>query len=112
PGDADADLVVGTADVVDPPPVILGGLVAKERLERHGARHRPDGGAVPGTDIVEPVGKPHAAAAFHVLRQDRWITRNVLAEMAGDHPRVEIIAAADADIDVEIDGFAAVEIGL
>jgi len=56
--------------------------------------------AVPsfGATFVEPVGKPHAAATFHVLRQDDRIARDVLAEMAGDHAGIEIVATADTDV--------------
>src|SRR5437899_1703070 len=71
----------------------------------------PERGAILGSDIVEPVGEPHAASTFHVLWEDGRIAWNVLAKMAGDHACVKVVAAADADIDVNLDGFAAVEIG-
>src|SRR5207244_11033358 len=106
PGNADADLVVGAADVVEPPAVVLRALVAQERLECRGSRHCPERGAILGSDIVEPVGEPHAASTFHVLWEDGRIAWNVLAKMAGDHACVKVVAAADADIDVNLDGFA------
>ena len=69
--------------------------------------------AVPsfGRDVVEPVRQPQAARAFHVLRQHVRIAGNVLAHVSREHARIEVVGAADAVADVEIDGLALVEIG-
>ncbi len=57
------------------------------------------------------IGHLDAAGAGHVLRHDRGVAWNVLAEMAGDEPRLQVVFAADADADQHIDGLAAVEFG-
>src|SRR5262249_35216368 len=44
-----------------------------------------------------------------VLRQDRWIARDVLAEGPREHARIGIIAAARSEADEERDRLAAVE---
>jgi len=43
----------------------------EKRLERGGAGHGAEHGAVLGRGAVEPVGEPHPASAFHTLRHDR-----------------------------------------
>jgi hypothetical protein len=69
--------------------------------------------AVPsfGPDVVEPVGEPQRAGALHVLRHAPSDCRDVLAHVAREHAGVEIVGAADAVADVEIDGLALVEVG-
>ena len=46
----------------------------------------------------------------HVLHDDRGIARDVLAEMPRGHPRLQVVAAADAGADDEGDLLAGVEI--
>ena len=111
PGDADADLVVGAADPVELGRVELRALVAEQRIEAGAAADDAEGRAVLGADIVEPVGEPQAAGALHVLRHDVRIAGNVLAHVAREHARIEVVAAADAVADIEIDGLALVEVG-
>ena len=52
-----------------------------------------------------------AAGAGHVLRHHGGIAGDVLAEVARDQPRLQVVFAADADADQHVDGLAAVEIG-
>src|SRR5262249_25266022 len=61
-------------------------------------------------DVVEPIGEPQAAGAFEVLRHDGRIARGVLAEMARDGAGIEVIGAADAVADIELDVAAFVEV--
>src|SRR5205085_5983613 len=65
--------------------------------------------AVPGCDVVEEVGELQAAGALEVLRHDRRIARDVLAEVACDHAGIEIVGAADAVADVKLNVAALVE---
>ena len=51
-----------------------------------------------------------AAGAFAVLRENIGLPRNVPAEMAREHARVKIVAAADREADGERDGLAAIEL--
>ena len=111
PHHADADLVIGAADPVEPVAVELRGLVAEQRIEAGAAADGADHRAVLVGDVVEPVGEPQAAGAFHVLRRHRRIAGNVLAEVARDQPRVDVVAAADAVADHHLDGLALVELG-
>ena len=111
PHHADADLVIGAADPVEPVAVELRGLVAEQRIEAGAAADGADHRAVLVGDVVEPVGEPQAAGAFHVLRRHLRIAGNVLAEMARDQPRVDVVAAADAVADHHVDGLALVELG-
>src|SRR5262249_38363373 len=111
PGDANTDLIIGAADVVEPPAVVLGGLVAQQRLERHGAGDGSKRRAVLRADVIEPVGEPHPAASIHILRHDGRIARHVLAQMPRNHPGIEVVAAADAHVDVKVDVLAPIELG-
>ena len=64
--------------------------------------HDPERGAVLGRDLVEIVGGLEAAGARHVLRDQRRLSRNVLAQVARHHAAVEIggaRGAADGDRD-------------
>ena len=64
--------------------------------------------AVPscGAEANRKVGELEAAGAGHGLRHHGRIARNMLADEAGDQPRVIVVAAAAREADVEIDGLA------
>ena len=111
PGDADADLVVGAADPGELGGVVLRALVAEQRLERDAAAGGAERGAVARRGLVEPVGEPQPAGALHVLGHHRRVARDVLAQVAGEKPRIEVVAAARAVGDVEVDRLAPVEFG-
>src|SRR5262249_46236738 len=49
------------------------------------------------------VGRGDAARSRHVLHDDRWIARNVPAEMPCNQARLMIIATADSGSDDEVD---------
>src|SRR5262249_29619906 len=110
PGDADADLVVGAADPGELVGLELRALGAEQRIEGGAAAEGGDRRAVLRADIVDPVGKPQAAGAFHVLRDDGRVAGDVLAQMAGKHAGIEIVGAADAVADIELDVAALVEL--
>src|SRR6266550_7215280 len=69
-----------------------------------------DDGAVLGRDIEDRVHREEAAGAGLVLRHDRRLSRNVLAEMTGEEPPQCVVAAAGRIADDEIDGLAGVEL--
>jgi hypothetical protein len=69
-----------------------------------------DGSAVARRDREQMIGRAHAAAAHHVLHHDRRIARNVLAHVAGERTRINVVAAAGVGGDHEIDGLTLVEI--
>src|SRR5262249_14951257 len=111
PHDADAHLVVGAADPVELGAVELRGLAAEQRIK---AGTAPDGAeheAVLGCDVEEPVGEPQAAGAIHVLGRHHRIARDVFAEVTGDHSGVDVVAAAHAVADHQVDVLAFVEVG-
>ena len=109
PGDADADLVVGAANPGELVGLELRALGPQQRIEGGAAADGGDRRAVLRADIVDPVGEAQAAGTFHVLGDDGRVARDVLAEVAGDDAGVEIIGAADAVADIEIDVLALVE---
>ena len=111
PCHTDADLVIGAADPGELPRVELGGLRAQQRIERDAARNRAECGAVAGRDVVEPVRQPDAAGTLHVLGNDRRISRDMPSHVPGDHPGIDVVPAAHAVADIEVDGPALEEIG-
>jgi hypothetical protein len=75
-----------------------------------GFDHDPERGAVLGRDLVEIVRGLEAAGARHVLRDQRRLSRNVLAQVARHHAAVEIVAAARGVADGDRDGLAGEEL--
>ena len=111
PGHADAHLVVGAADPGELRGVELGALVAEQRIEGDAAADRAHLGAVLGGGVVEPVGEAKRAGALHVLGHHGRGRRDVAAKEAGDHARIDVVAASDAVADLHIDVAALVEGG-
>src|SRR5262249_15297664 len=83
---------------------------AEQRIESSAAADRAECRAVPGCDVIEPVGEHEATGARHVLRHDRGIARNEACHMAGESARIDVISAASAVADVKIDRFALVKV--
>src|SRR5262249_26276752 len=77
---------------------------------RDGRRADADDGAVLGRNVEDRVHRQEAAGTGLVLRHDRGLSRNMLAEMAGEQPPEGVIAAARRVADDEIDGLAGVEL--
>jgi hypothetical protein len=68
----------------------------------HGAVLRP---------AIDEIGGANAAGSFHVLNDDARIAGHVLAQIATEGARIEIVAAASAEADDDLDRLALVEIG-
>jgi len=109
--DADADLVIGAADPGEFRGVVSRARFAEQRIERGAPAGGANHAAVARRSTVEIIGQPQAAGAFHVLRHDGGIARDVAAEMARDQPGVKVITTADAVADLQIERFSPVEIG-
>ena len=110
PGEAHRARLVHAADPVE---FRCLELHRRHALQRRGGKagvHHADDGAVLGRDVVEVVDGAHAAAAHHVLHHDVRIARNVPTHVAGERSRIDVVAAADAGRDGEVDGLAAIEI--
>src|SRR4051794_17599281 len=106
PGYADADLIIGAADPGELVAVELRLLVSEQRIEASAAADGAEHRAVLGRDVVEPVSEAEAAGALHVLRRHRRIAGDVLAHVTRDQPGIDVIAAAHAVADHEIDVLA------
>src|SRR5262249_18480067 len=102
-------LVVGAADPGELVGSKLRALGTGQRIERGAAADGGEHGAVLRTDIVEPVGEAEASGTLHVLGDDGRVARDVLTEVTGQHARIEIVGAANAVADVELDVAAFVE---
>jgi hypothetical protein len=81
-------------------------LQRRERVLDH-----PDGGAVARRDGGEIVGHLQPAGAGHVLRHHGRIARDMLADMPRHEPGPQVVLAAHADADQNVDRLAAIEIG-
>src|SRR6185436_8230405 len=103
PCGADAHLIVGAADPAEIGALELRALLAEKRLEGDGAADGAEGAAVARRCLREPVGEAQAAGAFHVARNDGRIARQVPAHVPSEQPRVDVVAAAYAVADVEVD---------
>src|SRR5262249_40385942 len=110
PGDAARYFVADAAEPGEFRAVERGGRGREQWRGRNGAAEGAERGAVLGRDRIDVLRGAQAPGAGHVLRHDRRPARDMLADVAGDQPAVEVVAAADAVADDEIDGLAAVEI--
>src|SRR4029077_19370320 len=61
-------------------------------------------------EVVEEIDGAQAAAAWHVLHDDRRMAGNELAEVARKQPRIDVVAAARPGADNEIDLPSLVEV--
>ena len=111
PGEAGADVVVGRADPVELQRVEPRALRRHQRLKRDRAVEGRDLGAVLRRRVVELVGEDQARGARHVLDDDVRIAGDVLAHVAGERARVQVVAAAGGEADADGDGLAAIEVG-
>ncbi len=84
--------------------------LADQRLERRAAIDRADHRAVLRRDVVEIVRQREAARALHVGRHEPRIAGNVLAHVACQHARIDVIRAARTEADQHLDRLAAIEI--
>ena len=68
--------------------------VPQQWLDQKIARWHPNERAIARSRIIEIVDHAEARGAGHVLRHDRGVPRNVPAQVARQHPHVEIVAGA------------------
>ena len=104
-------LAVGAAD-----PVHLDCLEARagrlqQRRGRQAVERSADRGAVERPRGIKLVGHAERARARLVLHDDAWIAGNVFRQIAGQQPRVDVVARADADADDQAHHLALVEGG-
>ena len=86
--------------------------VAEQRIEAGAAADDAEGRAVLRARRCRASWRAAAMPApSHVLRHHGRVAGDVLADVAREHARVEVVGAADAVADVEIDGLALVEVG-
>src|SRR5882724_8066155 len=71
------------------------GQWSKRGIARDQAKHR----AILWRDCVDMVGRVETAATRHVLRDDGWIARQVLADVTGHDAAPAVIAAAGPEAD-------------
>src|SRR5438128_12508706 len=88
-----ADLGREAAEPVESRRREQGVLVAEKWIERYAALDQADDEPILGSDVEQPVGRLQAAAARHVLYQDGRLAGNMAAQIGGEGPGVEIIAA-------------------
>jgi hypothetical protein len=60
---------------------------------------------------IDEIGRADAASALHVLHHHSRLARDVLAQIAAERAGIEVVAAAHAEADDDLDGLALVEIG-
>ena len=108
PSRAQAHIVGDVAD-----PGVAAGVelkVAEQRLHGKAARHGADHAAVLGRDREDVLRGLEASRPRHVLRDHFRITRDVLAHMAREQPRIEVVAASRGEADDHRDGAAGIKI--
>ena len=106
-----AGVGVGAADPVELHRVELRvRVIAQQWLERNAALRRADMQAVLVRDIGDVVGHHQAAAARHVAHDHLRIAGDVLADMTRNQPRIDVVAAAGGEADIERDGLVLVEL--
>src|SRR5207253_192079 len=102
PGDAGRDLVGDAAEPGEPGAVERRGGGGQERRGRDSAAEGSERGAVLGRNRIDVLRGAQAAGTGHVLRHDRRPARDVLADVAGNEPAIEVIAATDTVADDEV----------
>src|SRR5437763_15948716 len=112
PRRAHAHLVVRAAEPAEFRGLELRALGAEQRIERDAAADGAEYRAVLRRRLVQPVRKSQASRAFHVLRHDHRIAGKLLSHVASEEPGIDIVAAAHAVADVELDHLAFVELAL
>src|SRR5262249_18709572 len=90
--------------------VVLNGGILPRLVERGRLDNDAERRSILRRKLVEIIGRLEAARARHVLRDDRRLPGNMLAEMARDQTPVEIVAAACGVADDDGDGPARKEL--
>src|SRR5262249_32129052 len=110
PRRADRNLVVGAAEPVEFRRLDDPSRLAEQRIERDAARERADGGAVLRGDLIEPVRQREACRTDHLTGNKGWISRDMPAHETREEARVDVVDAADAEPDINVDALVLVEI--
>lgn len=98
------------ADPADLVHVVAHVLAAEQKGDGVGRRGQHDPRAVLRTGVEDVVERLDAARTRHVLHDDAWVARHVLAEMRLEEAREGVGAAAGAEADDQCDRLAAIEI--
>ena len=85
-------------------------VLAEHRLERQSAPDRTHDGAVLGRDPVNVFLGLEPAGTGHVLDDDRRLAGNVVAEVASEQPRIDVVGRARAGKDDHAELAALVEL--
>ena len=104
PGDAQAHIAADGADPLELAHVIAGIARADQRLGQRPAGESAHDPAILGGGIGDEIGGADAASARHVLHIDGGIARNIFADMAAQHARIEINAPARRARHIDGDG--------
>src|SRR5918996_2899287 len=83
----------------------LDGWISQKLLQEKTAENMADREPVRFGGVVNMIRCNHASGAGHVLNHDSRITGNVLSQVTGDYPRIEIVTAARREPDDESDRF-------
>ncbi len=86
------------------------GIAAEDGTNRHGRREHRDGGAVLRCHIINVVGRAKASRTRHILHDDRRVARNEAAEMAREHPGIDVVTAPTPVTDNNRDLLALVKV--
>src|SRR6266508_390623 len=107
-GDTDVMIDRGGAEmdefgrVVSQPPGVAEQRV-EQRVENDGVLQRADHRAVLGCDIIDMRGGGVAGGARHVAHHHGGIAGDMLGQMPGDEPRIDVVAAAGGGADDHVD---------
>src|SRR5262245_44556107 len=110
-GDAtDANPLLHVADPGKVGGIEPGGAIPKYRLGYDRVHERHADAAVLGRHVVEPVGRRDAARTDHVLHHHSGVARDVAAEVAREHARIDVEAGADLMADNDRERLAFIEV--
>ena len=109
PRHRDRDLAAGGADRVQAQRVVFARGRIEQRVDRIGARHHADDRAVVRRGGVEMEDRGDAAGAGTVLDDDGGLARNVIAQMARQKARGDVVKPARRIADDELYVLALVE---
>ena len=94
PGQHQAHVRGEAADPVELQRLVLDAGDVEQRLHREPAREHAERGAVLRRLVEDEVRRPQAAGAGHVLHDDVGIAGQVLAEMAREVARIDVVGRA------------------
>ena len=99
PRHCQADVAVHAAEPGEFERIDVDLVLAEHRLERQAAPDRAHDGAVLGRNPVDVLFDLEPTGTQHVLHNDDWLARNVVAEVACQHAGVNVVGRAGAGKD-------------